>query len=134
MCEYQDKYNVSNTGRLTGLVTKAVQSIKRLERKQKRSLTSSGNQKRKKRNTSVSSNQKALSQNPSTTNIIVTSSEKLDNLDIEIARQEKLKRLELIDFEFQHKKELLAIEKRTKEAVLRSQELANIEKEQELGV
>src|SRR2546423_7273353 len=92
----------------------------------KQSLTFSGNQKCKKRNTSVSSNQKTLSQNSST----MTSNEKLDDLDIEIARREKLKRLELIDCEFQHKKELLAIEKRTKEAVLRSQELVNMEKEQ----
>ncbi|CAG8788529.1 1141_t:CDS:2, partial [Gigaspora rosea] len=57
----------------------------------------------------------------------------LDELDIKIAKREKLRRLELIDYEFQHKKEILDIDKQTKLAELHAQELANIEKEKELA-
>ncbi|RIB26674.1 hypothetical protein C2G38_2162689, partial [Gigaspora rosea] len=60
--------------------------------------------------------------------------EELDERDIEIAKKEKLRKLELIEYEFQHKKEILDIDKQTKLAALHAQELANIEKERNWNI
>ncbi|CAG8841275.1 7596_t:CDS:2, partial [Gigaspora margarita] len=57
-----------------------------------------------------------------------TNNKELNNLDIEIAKREKLRKLKLINYKFQHQKEILDIEKQTKLANPCAQELANIEK------
>ncbi|CAG8791348.1 14658_t:CDS:2, partial [Cetraspora pellucida] len=88
---------------------------------------SSENQKHKKNNPA---NKRSLPNS----NTITTSNEELNNLDIEIAKREKLRKLKLIDYKFQHRKEILEIEKQAKLANLHVQELANIEKEKLLGI
>ncbi|CAG8509509.1 7400_t:CDS:2 [Cetraspora pellucida] len=108
-----NKYNVPKTDHSSGPVTKATQSIKRLESKQ---LHSSKGQKRKKPESALLN--KKLSPTSKTT---ITSNKELDELDIEIAKREKLRRLELIDYEFQYKKEILDIDKQTKLAELHAQ-------------
>ncbi|CAG8500177.1 11253_t:CDS:2 [Gigaspora margarita] len=114
-CEYQNKYNIPKTGRSSGPIAKATKTVKRLE-----------NSKRKKQGPT----NKQSSSNSNTN----TNNKELNNLDIEIAKREKLRKLKLIDYEFQHQKEILDIEKQTKLANLRAQELANIEKEKSLGI
>ncbi|CAG8513493.1 5213_t:CDS:2, partial [Scutellospora calospora] len=115
-CRYQSNYNVSKTSRSSGSIARATKSIKRLE-----------NQKCKKDNPA---NKRSLPNS----NIITTSNEELNSLDIEIAKKEKLRKLKLIDYKFQHQKEILEIKKQAKLANLHTQELANIEKKNLLGI
>ncbi|CAG8740249.1 22819_t:CDS:2, partial [Gigaspora rosea] len=115
MCEYQDKYNIPKTGRSLEPIVKATKSIKKFE-------------------TSKRKKQVSTNKGPSNSNVAIENNEKLNDLDAEIANREKLWKLELIDYEFQHQKEMLDIEKQTKIANLHAQELANIEKEKALGI
>ncbi|CAG8546566.1 28903_t:CDS:2, partial [Dentiscutata erythropus] len=115
MCECQDQYNIPKTGRSSGPIAKATKSIKKFEPS--------------KRKKNPPTNKRTSNSNAATAN-----NEELNDLDTEIAKREKLRKLELIDYEFQHQKEMLDIEKRAKLANLRAQELANIEKEKALGI
>ncbi|CAG8545530.1 9615_t:CDS:2 [Cetraspora pellucida] len=115
MCKCQDQYNIPKTGHSSGPIAKATKSIKKFEPS--------------KRKKNPPTNKRTSNSNAATAN-----NEELNDLDTEIAKREKLRKLELIDYEFQHQKEMLDIEKRTKLANLRAQELANIEKEKALGI
>ncbi|CAG8763823.1 2843_t:CDS:2, partial [Gigaspora rosea] len=115
MCECQDKYSIPKTGRSLGPIVKATKSIKKFE-------------------TSKRKKQVSINKGPSNSNVAIENNKELNDLDAEIAKREKLQKLELIDYEFQHQKKMLDIEKQTKIANLRAQELANIEKEKALGI
>ncbi|CAG8806475.1 28571_t:CDS:2 [Gigaspora margarita] len=106
-CECQDKYNIPNTSH----------------------SSESKSQKRKKYDSALPN--KKTSQTSKTT---IKSNKELDELDIEIAKKEKLRKLKLIEYEFQHKKKILNIDKQTKLAALHVQKLANIKKERELDI